>query len=280
MSNSLVNGNQVASAMLGGLVDAGVLINACYRDAESEIVAGKGQTISVRRPVTGIATSFTGTATVSDHDEDNISLTLDVQPYEQIKLSAREKSLNVEDFYPQVVAPRLAGIAEYIDSVLADVLGTTTTTAVTGATAAAAATAGFAALGDAKVPMSDRFLACSPTFAAALLADKALISADARSDMGAAMQEATLGRIYGFTVLVSSYVADAFAFHRNGLVAAFRTPDMPVGGATGSTAAAFGLSARVVSSWDNTKLADVLTVDTLCGFALGGSAYVVPVAID
>lgn len=286
MANAFVNGSQVASAMIGGLIDAGILINTVHRDGASELQAGKGDTINIRRPATGVATNFSGTASVSDHTTNNVAVTLNHQPYEQVQVDTADKALKVENFYREIVDPRVGGIAEYLEDQVAATLATTTSTDVGDATDYAKAVASaYEFLGDNKVPAGGRYLACSPSFAAGLLGLN-LAAANVRGDGGAALQDAVLGRLNGFTVLMSSYIDDggsgeprAYAYHRTAVCAAFRTPPAPEGGASAATASAYGISARLVMDWSNTSLADVLTADTLAGFALSQNERAVGVQV-
>ncbi len=285
MANTFTDGKQLASAMIGGLIDAGVLINTIYRDPESDLVAGKGQTISVRSPKVGVASNFTGTATTSDAAENEIPIVLNQQPYEQVSITTKQRNLNIEDFYAQVIEPRVGAIAEYLEAQVATQLTATDQAVVNDATdPGKVLTSIGAALTANKVPMGDRFAACSPSFVKALLDEKALVAANVREDAGQAMQEAIIGRAYGFTVLASSHVAEtnpgslptAIGYHRTGLAAAFRTPAAPQGGATGAAYSGYGMSARVVMDWSNSALADVITADVLAGFALVGDDPATP----
>ncbi|MFG0329229.1 MAG: P22 phage major capsid protein family protein [Phycisphaerales bacterium] len=286
MANAFVNGTQVASAMIGGLVDAGILINTVWRDANSQLQAGKGDTINIRRPATGTATNFSGTASTTDHTTNTVAVTLDHQPYEQVQVGTADKALKVEDFYGEIVAPRVAGIAEYLEDQIAATLQGTSTGEVSGSDAAAAVQEAYKAAGEAKWPSTGRYLACSPAFAAKLLGPT-LSAADVRGDGGAALQGAVLGNLFGFTVIASSHIDDqattfepqAVAYHRTAVAAAFRTPPAPEGGAMAATASAYGMSARVVMDWSNSSLADVLTADTLAGFTLSEDARAIPVQI-
>ena len=287
---AFVNGTQLASAMIGGLHDAGVLAETIWQDPGFAGIAGKGDTVNVRRLGVEAAANFAGTASATTTDENVVAIQLSHQPYVQSEVSAKDKTLRTEDFYRQVVFPKVQGVAEYLEGQVAAELATSTTTAVTGANAKAAIIAARENLSDAKVPQMDRYLACSPAFISAILGES-WIQADTFGDNGSAIQTAVIGRAFGFWIVESTHVADdagpgseasAYAYHRTSLAMASRTPAPPEGGADAATAALDGYGARVVFGWDNSSLADVVTVDTLAGFSLtddAGSRIVVPVYV-
>lgn len=291
MANTFVNGRQVAAAAIGGLVDAGVLANAVTRDVDASFVAGKGDTVSVRRITTPTAANFSAPAVASDNTETDIQVTLSHQPYIQTAVTTKEKNLQVGDFYNHVVKPQIDGVAEYIENEIATTLEGSGTTKLRATTAKGVLLKAFEYFGDTKLPHSDRFLVCSPSFAMTLLGED-FMSAEKSADGGAAYREAYLGKRFGFTILVSSFITDvdsadtdagvdptAIAYHKSGLILASRTPEAPEGGAAGATASAYGYGVRLVMDWDNSALADVLTVDTLCGFKRSHDARIVPLAI-
>lgn len=301
MANALVNGTQLAATMIGGLVDAGVLTATVWKDREFNGVAGKGDTVNVRRLGVQTATNFSGTASQTDLTEATVAVQLAHQPYVQSLVSSKESSLRVEDFYAQVIAPGVGGVAEYLEAQTAATLRASTTTPVAGATARAALIAASKALDLKKVPMSDRWFACSPAFKAVLLGED-WITAEKIADGGQALRDAFIARAFGFNIVTSTHVADrdldnadadaneatgtqepvGYAYHRSAIVMASRIPNPPRGGAEFATAAAYGMGARVVYGYDNSKLSDVVTVDTLAGFKLtddAGQRIVQPIYI-
>ena len=278
MANTLVNGTQLASAMIGGLYDAGVLTGTVWKDPGFSGIAGKGSTVNVRKLGIQAATNFAGTATATDLAETTVPVVLSHQPYVQSTVSTAESSMRVEDFYAQVIFPGIAGVAEYLDAQVAAALAGVATTAVSGANAKAALIAAHTALTEAKVPMADRYFAASPGFLATMLGES-WIQADTLGDGGNALRSAVVGRAFGFTIVESTHIADAdlggsvavdsvgYAYHKTGILMASRVPNPPQGGADAATASALGYGARVVSDWSSTALSDIITIDTLAGFA-------------
>jgi coat protein Gp5 len=268
MPNTLtaIGMTQLANAMVAGLYDQATLINTIYRDAESELVVGKGDSVTIRAPQIIAATNFTGTATATNVVEGKITIVIDQQPYSQVVLSAKERTLAVEDLARQVVAPQVGGIVEFLEELVSAELEATTG-AVSGATWREAVAGAYAALTGEGVPMAGRTLAVAPDVAGSLLTDTVFVSAADRGDGGAALNEATLGRLNGFNVVVSPFItaATAVAYHETAVAAIFRNPVPPSGGVLAGSAAFAGYSAQVLYGFSNTALSDVITVQTLGG---------------
>lgn len=258
---------QLASAMVAGLWDSATLINTVHRDAESEFAVGRGDTVTIRSPQVIEATNFTGVATVTDIVEGKRDVKLDLQPYSQVQLTGREQTFGIEDLASQVVAPQIGGIVEFLEAAVAGALEGTGGTA-SGANWREAAAAAFGALGANKVPVAGRTLAVAPDVAGKLLTDVVFVSADSRGDGGAALSEATLGRLHGFDVVVSPALTagTAVAYHSTAVSAAFRNPVAPQG-ATSGTATYSGYTGQVIYAYSPSALADLITVTTLGGVA-------------
>lgn len=275
-----VNGTQLASAMIGGLHDAGVLAGTVWMDPEFSGTAGKGETVNVRRLGVQTAADFSGTTVPVTEAEVTVPIVLSNQPYVQSLVTAKEKNLRIEDFYRQVVYPKVQGVAEFIEDALATTIESSTTPAVNDAAAKLAIIAAREALDNAKVPQTDRFLACSPAFISSVLGET-WVQANTFGDGGRALQEAIVGRAFGFTIVSSTWITDsaglgsepsAYAYHKSAVMMASRTPTPPEGGADAATASDSGYGMRAVFGWDNSSLSDVVTVDTLFGTALSDDA--------
>jgi hypothetical protein len=258
------NGTQLANMAIGGFVDTGVLHRTIWKDPNFSGVAGKGATVNVRRLGKDTAANFAGTATASTVTQNVTAITLSHQPYMKRAVSSADQVLKVEDYYAEIIAPDVGAIGEYIEATVAATLAASTATALTGASARAAIIEAREYLTSKKVPLSDRFLACSPAFVSGILGED-WVTADKFGDEGSAIVEST--HIADVDFDTGGADATAYAYHRSGVAFAARMLSAPEGGAKGSSVAADGLSARIVEDWDNTALSDVVTVDTLFGVA-------------
>jgi hypothetical protein len=133
------------------------------------------------------------------------------------------------------------------------------------------------ALNQAKVPTTNRFLLVSPEDDSALLGDPAFIAADKRGDGGRAMEEARLGRVFGFDTFMSQLIPtttgpDArhnLAMHPDGIVLAVRPLPLPPPG-SGARAGLLvdeemGLAFRYTQGYSQTDMAMMHTIDILYG---------------
>lgn len=133
------------------------------------------------------------------------------------------------------------------------------------------------ALNQAKVPTTNRFLIVSPEDDSALLGDPSFVSADKRGDGGNAMEEARLGRVYGFDTFMSQLVPTTagpaarhnMAMHPDGIVLAVRPLALPPAG-SGVRAGllvdeSMGLAFRYTQGYSQTDMAMMHTIDILYG---------------
>jgi len=121
-------------------------------------------------------------------------------------------------------------------------------------------------LGLRGVPQQGRTLVVGANWEAALLALDNLIKVNEAGTPGA-LRDATLGRLYGFTIVVDYGLApnDAFAFQTEAIALATRTTAAPRGAAFCSTVAAQGFTLRYLQDYDPTILTDRAVVDTFAG---------------
>jgi hypothetical protein len=261
---------QLASAMVAGLYDGGVLLNTIYRDAEADLVVGKGDIVAIRSPQPVGAQDFTGTAVTDDLVEGKITVPINMQPYSQVKVSAKEETLQIEDFAAQVILPQVAGIVEFIDGAVAAKLETTTGTA-SGADWNAAIVAARDTLSANKVPTADRWLAAAPDVVGGMLQSTVFAQGNVNG-AASALADGLVGRYMGFNVVESPFVTagTAVAYHRTAVAGVFRTPVTPLGATSGS-ASLNGVTAQVIYTYSPSQLADVVIAQTLFGLGDGGA---------
>lgn len=121
-------------------------------------------------------------------------------------------------------------------------------------------------LGKRGVPLDNRVLVVGADWEAALLGSELLkqVSTAGADDT---LRRATIGQIYGFTVIVSySIDADAaVAMHRDAVALATRTTAAPRGASFSAHIAADGFTLRYLQDYDSTILTDRAVVDTFAG---------------
>ncbi|WHM40255.1 P22 phage major capsid protein family protein [Streptomyces sp. BPTC-684] len=240
MANVFAQSNVVAKTAASMLKAELVLGRLVHRSAESEFMGGRGDTVRVRVPHVIEAKPFTGStsAVTKTLNEQVVPVVLTTHAMNGVELTAKDTSLNIESFGAQVLAPQVAGVAEMIEGEIARVMQP----AVTSATLTIdvknprdAITKAGEILDSRKVGAKTRVLVVSPNVKRALLMDPNLSQADSAGSTSV-LQDAIVGRLHGFDVFMSPYIADgAVAMTKEAYAAAIVAPIKPES-ATGSSA--------------------------------------------
>ncbi|MBC3186371.1 hypothetical protein H7347_07260 [Corynebacterium sp. zg-331] len=116
------------------------------------------------------------------------------------------------------------------------------------------------------VPLTGRVLVVGANWEAALLDHPQLQKVNEAGDSGL-LRQATLGNLYGFTVIADYTVGvnEAWAFQRDAITLATRTTMAPRGVAFAARTAAQGFSLRYLQDYDPDILTDRAVVDTFAG---------------
>lgn len=132
-------------------------------------------------------------------------------------------------------------------------------------------------LNQANVPLQNRFMILSPEDEDSLLGDPQFISAEKRGDSGSALEEARLGRIFGFDTYMSQLIPTTagpaarhnIAMNRDGIVLAVRPLPLPPAGSGVRSGLLIdeeaGLAFRYTQGYDQTAMAMMHNVDILYG---------------
>jgi hypothetical protein len=233
---------------------------------------GTGGTITLRVPQrrTALEQANPGDAiTIGAIDETPVTFDLS-HWYDAVRVSDEDLTLSIEDFGRQVLQPMIAAIAEAGEDRLAAAMNA----------ASASATIEFGLSPDPSadenvilamreeltandVPAGGRFLAVAPDIASRLLKIEKFSRVDA-SGAPTALREATLGRLYGLTVVESNALdaGSALAYHRSGFAFATLAPALPQGAASASASIAQGIALRVVYDYSVSILSDAVAVST------------------
>jgi len=275
---ALVTAQGVSSLAVALLTRSLVLPMTVARVPGGEFAGDNGDTISVRvRTPRTARTQATPGATITYDALNETSVNVQLSHlYDAARLTDEDLSLNLVDFGVQVTEPQVASVAIGAEDKLASVMNSLTAEASFAATADPDDTdqkilAAREALSEADVPAGDRFLAVAPDITTRLLSVDKFVRADAVGD-GTAIREATVGRIYGFTVVESNALdaGTAVAYHRSGFVFANRTPVPPRGLPSNQTATATsgGVSMRQIFQYQPDILSDASVLSTFAGAAV------------
>lgn len=327
MAHLLYTPEQAARSTLAAVKYKSGIARLINTDYSAEFTAGRGASVTVKRPVmidkarvyTKANREAGDAITYTDLVQPYTAVTLSDQVYQAVKLPDDFTTFTLENLEAQVVAPMAESVAEHLNKVVIDAFDgvepgllanfdvdaeTAKTTPYVGENGTAYASldalreagttfAGFAnsvsvkatdltassqnevprairaahqLLGQRGVPLNGRYLAVGANWEAALLGLDNLNKVNEAGDSGT-LREATLGRYYGFTIVVD-YAIDpnaAFAFQRDALTLVTRTTALPRGAAFASTVAADGFTMRYLQDYDPDHLTDRAVVDTFAG---------------
>lgn len=117
LTNNFITVKEIAQNILPRLQDKLVFPMLCNNDFSSDFVAGKGDTIIVRKPNNFTAADHAdGTdVTFGSVKEESVAVTLDHLASVDLKITAKEASLNIEDFNKQILEPAAAALAKKIN---------------------------------------------------------------------------------------------------------------------------------------------------------------------
>jgi len=122
------------------------------------------------------------------------------------------------------------------------------------------------------VPVDSRYMIVGTNVEALILTDENLALTAAVSDARAesALADASIGRLFGFNVVVDQTIGsdEAYAFYSNGFIFLNAAPSIPASQAgKGATQSLEGVSMRHLVSYDNDYFVDRSTCDTYVGFS-------------
>lgn len=119
----------------------------------------------------------------------------------------------------------------------------------------------------ALVPTSERYLIAGPEVEAILLKDPEFVAVDYSGDTNA-LRRATVGRIYGFDIVIhNSFGLEMYLFHKSAMLIASATPALPMGAVTGSIQNVNGIATRMLVDYDFGLKQDTIGLDTMYGMA-------------
>lgn len=213
MPNSFVTTKSIARTALPRLIENLVFPNLCFKDYSEDYVAGQGDTIRVRKPVTLVAQDFTAGSDVVEQDisDSTIDVTLDKLSTVDLKFESIESATNVDDLNRLVIEPAVVALAEKINGngfALSSKISQTCGTAGTTPDALSYFANASKVLDDAKVPMSQRFGVWNTSAMAKFRQLGDLVNAD-KSGATEALRAGSIGNVFG----IQNYMAQGVKNH-------------------------------------------------------------------
>lgn len=277
MANQFINAGRIVSTSLGVLEREVILPNLVWRNAAGDFRGARNDTVSLRLPAftnarTRTLRSNTG-LTFDELSETVVDLKLRDQIYKGVAVTLEELTLDVEDFERQVAVPATNSVARGIEDGLAvtmDGADYEVEIDLDEDDPYLGLVDARTALGLANVPAGGRFLAVGSSVEAAILKSDRLSKFDSTGDSSnAALREATIGRIAGFTA-VSIPALDpnvAIASHQTGFALELLAPSVPQGAVVGATRAYRGFSLTVIQDYDHVAQKDRFSASVFAGSA-------------
>lgn len=280
MAITLFSPTQAARATLSSLRYLTNLPRTVRQDFSNEFVAGRGQTVNVLGPISaGTAKVYTAAnRTARDAIQFNditqawFPVTLTDQVYNAVRLPDNFTTFTLEDMTRQVLRPQ----AESVVDALAAPLIAQMTAIVTDASIPAVAADGSnirqvlikarQVLNDRKVPAADRWFAVGSDIEAAILSDELLQKVN-ESGSSEVLRNATIGRLFGFTIVADPTLPSDFgvAYHRDAFAHVTRPSRQPDGAAFSASVAQDGYALRWIQHYNPLQLEDQSVVDTFYG---------------
>jgi len=296
--NTYLKAATIARATVGLLYRDLVVARTVWSDAVNpgEFTGALNDTVTMKVPARRTARKRTlraGTAIVNDTSvEFGVPVQLTTDVYNGAPITDEELTLDITDFAGQVLQPQVRAVVEGVDTEIIDEIEGASYGSMTIDPTAAdfvvsgqtdwylAAVRARRMLNDNHVPQAGRTLLIGNGVEEQILRSDRFVRADSYGDGAAtALQEATIGRIAGFDVVLSTEIADnaAYAYHRTAFVLATRAPVVPrganfaqiqgAGGAAGGSDFYDGLSVRWLMDYDYTNTTDRSLVNTWVGTA-------------
>lgn len=284
MANTFIKAAKIADQALGLLEREIVIPALVWRDAGGSFKGAAGDTISVRVPARtqartrslrgarGTASEGDGIITMDGLVETKVDVTLDTAVYNAVPITDEELSLDITDFGAQIAEPQVRAVAEGIENmVVAEMTGATYATSLTMSSTDPYDTMVDArvALNKANVPITERYLVIGADMEGVFLKSDELHQVD-KAGSDSALRDAQIGRIAGFTAIVSNALPSnvGFAFHRTAYVLGMQAPAVPDGATFGASRSAFGLAMRWIRDYDFRNVQDRSLFDVYAGTSI------------
>lgn len=285
MAHTLYTPEQAAQATLTDLRYLSVLPRTVRLDFSNEFVAGRGQTVNVLAPASvGDARVYTKAqrdareAIQFDELEQTwFPVTLEDQIYKAIRVPDDFNTFTLKDANAQVYIPmaksvvdglaaplvtQMSAIANDADSPIEDV-------AADGGNILKVLIQANQVLNQRKIPREGRTLAVGTEVEAAILGLPQLQKVNESGDSGDLLRNASIGRLFGFNIIVAPELPSNFAvaYHKDAFAFITRPSRQPEGAAWSAVASQDGFALRLLRHYNPLQLEDQVVMDTFYGAA-------------
>ena len=279
MANTFLKPEVIAATALGLLERDLVLANIVWTDGDWNFTGAKNDTVTIRIPARlkareyGWRNNRAEPIVMDELHEDSVDVRLTSDIYSAVPVSDEELTLDIRDFGSQILQPQTRAVAEAIDDNVASLIENApyrTVLPLDGNDPYRSIVRARKTLNRNFVPRGNRYLLVGSDVEERILLSDRFTRTDSAGETAAvsALQEATIGRIAGFTVVTSEAIdpESAFAFVPSAFAVATRAPAIPDGAAFGSSQTYNGFAMRWIRDYDSARLRDRSVVNTFAGF--------------
>lgn len=283
MANTFIKAAQIVNAAALLLEREIVLPRLVFTQPSANFVGALNDTVTLRVPAVLDSRSRTmrsSTALVADDlTETSVPVALDTHVYQLLNITDEQLTLDIVDFARQVLAPQMRAVAEGMEDVIASEFQSATAAGLVSVDISTPPSSGEAygiliearrILNQNNVPRSERAVVLGSELEAWFLQDP--IINNHNSGNTSALEEATLNRIAGFTIVGSNAVSpeEGYAFHRAAIAFANVAPALPAGASMAERTATETLALRYLRDYNPTNATgpvDRSLVDAFVGAA-------------
>ncbi|WIE54224.1 P22 phage major capsid protein family protein [Curtobacterium sp. MCBD17_003] len=282
MANTLYTPVQAARATLASLRWLSLLPRTVRQDFNADFVAGVGQTVNVLGPVSAGKAKVYTKANRTNRDAIQFNelgqqwypVQLNDQVYNAVRLPDDFETFTLKDMTQQVLIPQAESVVDELATPLvAQMTAIATDEAIPavapdGSNFRSALIHARGVLNKRKVPAVGRTFAVGADMEAAALEDELLqrVNESGTSDV---LRNATIGNLFGFTIVADPSLPDDFGigYHRDAFAHVTRPSKQPQGAAYSATVAQDGFALRWIQHYNPLQLEDQSVVDTFYGAA-------------
>lgn len=280
MAHSLYTPVQAATATLASLRWLTNLPRTVRQDFSNEFVAGRGQTVNVRGPISaGKAKVYTKAQRdareaigFNELKEEWFPVKLENQIYNAVRLPDDFATFSLTDLTRQVLKPQAESVVDDLAAPLIEEM----TSIVTDASIPAVAPDGSnimqvliktrQVLNERHIPTEGRTFAVGADIEAAILMLPQLQKVN-EAGTSEVLRNATIGRLMGFTIVADPALPSDFAigYHKDAFAHVTRPSRQPEGAAKSATVSQDGFALRWIQHYNPLQLEDQSVVDTFYG---------------
>jgi hypothetical protein len=283
VANEFIKAAQIVNAAALLLEREVVLPRLVWAQPDANFVGALNDTVTLRVPATFDSRTRTMRSTdplVADElAETSVPVQLTDHVYKLLNITDEQLTLDITDFAAQVLNPQMRAVARGMEDVIVAAMeGATATDDITVDTGTAPSSGeAFGVLVEAArllnandVDRGERVLAVGSSLEAWFLQDPVVNNHN--SGNRTALEEATINRLAGFTIVGSNALGatEGFAFHRTAVAFASVAPALPSGAAMAARTSESSLALRYLRDYNPTNSTgpvDRSLVDAFCGAA-------------